>query len=71
MQADACGLRAVKIERLDGLLDVGSSFVPRVALRKNAFGQTLGTKAAVRFLRYFEHDFVHTLNLSDRMTGSK
>jgi hypothetical protein len=32
-------------------------------LRKNAFGQTLGAEPAVFFLRYLEHDFVHTLNL--------
>jgi hypothetical protein len=32
-------------------------------LGKDAFGQTLGAKAAVCFLRYLEHDFIHTLNL--------
>ena len=63
MQADSCGLRTVEIERLDGLLDVGPQFVPRVALGKDALGQTLRTKATVRFLRYLEHDFAHTLNL--------
>jgi hypothetical protein len=63
MQADACGLRTVKIERLDGLPDVGPQFTPRVTLGKDALGQTLGTKTSVRFLRYLEHDFVHTLNL--------
>lgn len=63
MQADTRGLRTVKIERLDGFSDVCPQFVPRVALREDALGQALGTKAAVRFLRDLEHDFVHTLRL--------
>ena len=59
MEANAGGLRAVEIERLDALLDVGSQFVPTVALGEDAFGQAFGAKAAVRLLRDFEHDFVH------------
>ena len=54
---------AVKIERLDSLFDVGPQLVPGVALGEDAFGQALGAKTAVRFLRYLEYDFVHNLNL--------
>ena len=59
MQADASGLRAVEIERLDGLFDIGPQLIPSVALGEDAFGQALGAKAAVPFLRDLEYDFVH------------
>ena len=71
MQADTRGLRTVKIERLDGFFNVGPQLVPRVALGKDAFGQTLCTKAAVRFLRDLEHDSFTPMNLSDPMALSK
>ena len=71
MKPNAGGLRAVKIERLNGLFDIETQLFPRVALSEDTLVQTLGTKAAVRFLDDFEHNFVHTLNLSDREALSK
>jgi len=59
VKANPSGLEAVKIERLDGLFDVPSQLLPSVTLREDAFGQALGAKPAVRFLRHFEHNFVH------------
>lgn len=50
MQADTCGLRAIKVERLHSFHDVGPQFVPGDSLDKDAFRETLGTKAAVCFL---------------------
>jgi len=61
VQPDAGGLRAIKIERLNGLLDVGSQLVLRAALGEDALRQALRAIAAVGFLRNFEHDFVHNL----------
>ena len=59
MEANAGGLRAVETERLDGLLDVASQLIQKVALGEDSFDRARGTKTAVRFLRDFEHDFVH------------
>ena len=59
MQTDASGLRAVKIECLDGFSDIGPKLVPRVALGEDTLGQALGTKTVIGLLSYLEHDFVH------------
>lgn len=71
MQPDACWLRAVKVERLHSFLDIGPQFAPRASLRKNALGETLGTKAAVCVLCDLEYDFVHALTLRDHTAPSK
>ena len=64
MKPDAARLGPVEVERLNRFLDVGSEFVPRVALREDAFGQVLRAIAAVGLLRHLENDFsTDTFNL--------
>ena len=47
MKSDATGYLAIEVKRLDRFLDVGTQFVPRVALREDALGEALRAKAAV------------------------
>ena len=61
MKSDATGYLAIEVKRLDRFLDVGTQFVPRVALREDALGEALRAKAAVGLLRYFKDDLVHFL----------
>ncbi|MFZ4394435.1 MAG: hypothetical protein ACOYOU_02280, partial [Kiritimatiellia bacterium] len=59
MQANEGRARPIKVKGVDGFLDIFPQFIPRVGLRKNALAQTLGHKAAVRFLRNFKDNFIH------------
>ena len=64
-------LRPVEVECFYCLLDVGSQFVPSVALGEDAFRQAFGTEATVGFLRHLEDDFIHTFNLGHLIALSK
>ena len=61
MKPDAIGHLSIEVKRLDRFLDVGTQFVPRVALREDALGEALCAKAAVGLLSYFKDDLVQFL----------
>ena len=46
-----------------GFLNILPQFIPCIGLSKNAFGQTLGNEAAIRFLCNFKYKFIHGLFL--------
>ena len=61
MKPDATGYLTIEVKRRDCFLDVGTQFVPRIALRENALREALRAKPAVGLLRYFKDDLVHFL----------
>ena len=63
MKANAARLGAIEVKGFNGFADVPTQLIPRIALGEDAFGETFGGKPAVRLLRHFEDDLVHTLSL--------
>jgi len=53
------GVPAIEVKSFNRFLDVGTQFVPRIALREDALGEALGAKAAVGFLGYFKDELIH------------
>jgi len=59
MQANAGWFWFIEEVRVNGFSRVAAKLLPRVRLRDDAFGQTLGDETAVTFLCRLKHDLVH------------
>ena len=56
------GFPAIEVKSFNRFVDVGTQFVPRIALREDALGEALRAKAAVGLLSYFKDDLGHFLD---------
>jgi hypothetical protein len=52
MKPDTTGLLTIEAKRFYRFLDVGTQFVPRIALREDALGEALRAKSTIGFLGY-------------------